>query len=63
MGQKCAPEICDIMFHSLEKKFISLSDKIFKWYRYRDDIILFFGLEMKMSRLFLYKDHEGFSFK
>ena len=37
MGQKCAPELCDIMFHSLEKKFISLSDKIFKWYRYRDD--------------------------
>ena len=41
MGQKCAPELCDIMFHSLEKKFISLSDKIFKWYRYRDDIICF----------------------
>ena len=41
MGQKCAPELCDIMFHSLENKFISLSDKIFKWYRYRDDIICF----------------------
>ena len=41
MGQKCAPELCDIMFHSLEKKFISLSDKIFKWYRYRDDILCF----------------------
>ena len=25
MGQKCAPELCDIMFQSLEKKFISLS--------------------------------------
>ena len=24
MGQKCTPELCDIMFHSLEKKFISL---------------------------------------
>ena len=23
MGLKCAPELCDIMFHSLEKKFIS----------------------------------------
>ena len=22
MGQKCASELCDIMFHSLEKKFI-----------------------------------------
>jgi hypothetical protein len=41
MGQKCSPELCDIMFHSLENKFISLSDKIFKWYRYRDDILLF----------------------
>lgn len=41
MGQKCAPELCDIMFHSLEKKFISLSDKIFKWFRYRDDILMF----------------------
>ena len=41
MGQKCAPELYDIMFHSLEKKFISLSDKIFKWYRYRDDILCF----------------------
>ena len=43
MGQKCAPELCDIMFHSLEKKFISLSDKIFQWYRYRDDIICFWS--------------------
>ena len=43
MGQKCAPELCDIMFHSLEKKFISISDKIFKWYRYRDDIICFWS--------------------
>jgi hypothetical protein len=41
MGQKCAPELCDIMFHALEKKFISLSDKIFKWFRYRDDILTF----------------------
>ena len=41
MGQKCAPELCDIMFHSLEKKFISLSDNIFKWLRYRDDILMF----------------------
>jgi hypothetical protein len=41
MGQKCAPELCDIMFHSLEKRFISLSDKIFKWFRYRDDILMF----------------------
>ena len=23
MGQKCAPELCDIMFHSLDKKLIS----------------------------------------
>ena len=43
MGQKCAPEICDIMFHSLEKKCISLSDKIFKWFRYRDDILMFWS--------------------
>ena len=43
MGQKCAPELCDIMFHSLENKFISLSDKIFKWFRYRDDIICFWS--------------------
>ena len=41
MGQKCSPELCDIMFHSLENKFISLSDKIFKWFRYRDDILMF----------------------
>ena len=43
MGQKCAPELCDIMFHALEKKFISLSDKIFKWTRYRDDILMFWS--------------------
>ena len=50
MGQKCAPEPCDIMFLSLEKKFISLSDKIFKWYRYRDDIICFWsGYEHELA--------------
>ena len=36
-----SPELCDIMFHSLENKFISLSEKIFKWFRYRDDILMF----------------------
>ena len=50
MGQKCSPELCDIMFHSLEKKFISLSDKILKWYRYRDDILLFWiGDEFELN--------------
>ena len=29
MGQNCAPELRDKMFHSLEKKYISPSDKIF----------------------------------
>ena len=29
------------MFHSLENKFNSLSDKIFKCYRYHDDILCF----------------------
>ena len=49
-GQKCAPELCDIMFHSLEKEFIFLSDKLFKWYRYRDDIIWFWsGDEHKLA--------------
>ena len=40
MGQKCAPELYDIimiMFYSLLKKFISLSYKIFKSHRYGDD--------------------------
>ncbi len=50
MGQKCAPELCDIMFHSLEKKFISLSDKIFRWFRYRDDILMFWtGEEYELA--------------
>ena len=50
MGQKCSPELCDIMFHSLEKKFISLSDKIFKWFRYRDDILMFWlGDELELA--------------
>ena len=50
MGQICSPELCDIMFHSLEKKFISLSDKITKWLRYRDDILLFWdGDEHELS--------------
>ena len=38
------------MFNSLEKKCISLSDNIFKWYRYCDDKICFwFGDEDELA--------------
>ena len=49
-----------MMFHDLEKKFISLSSKIFKWYRYRDDILcLWLGDEDELARSFVraYEDY------
>ena len=49
------------MFHDLEKKFISLSSKIFKWYRYRDDILcLWLGDEDELARSFVraYEDYQ-----
>ncbi|PIK38239.1 hypothetical protein BSL78_24916 [Apostichopus japonicus] len=56
MGSQASPEICDIVMHRLENQILPTDNKILKWLRYRDEILLLYDgspqeLEQLVNRL------------
>ncbi|PIK37099.1 hypothetical protein BSL78_26069 [Apostichopus japonicus] len=52
MGSQASPEICDIVMHRLENQILPTDNKILKWLRYRDDILLLYdGTHQELEHL------------
>ena len=52
MGSQASPEISDITMYEIEMQILAYDNKIVKWWRYRDDILLFYeGTENDLVEL------------
>ena len=52
MGSQASPEISDITMFEIENTILKFDNKIVKWWRYRDDILMFYrGTREQISDL------------
>ena len=52
MGSQASPEISDITMNEIENNILDFDNKIVRWWRYRDDVLLFYnGTTEQLSQL------------